>query len=190
MKNKFSQIAVILIAATTLLTSCEKNRIDETKDNKQVQNLIIEKYKKQGEVQVISSDLIILTKIETNRDQDYKERMGAPYQCVITSQSFIRLSDLKELVYSDVFNYGNTEKIINSIVNNAETIGLNVKEINRKDIQESLDNLSFSMINKNEFNFIEYEPIHLSCDSTIFAKNLPFKSIEPYLTDWFKRQFQ
>jgi hypothetical protein len=147
---------------------------------------LIKKYKTSGEedwLTIISADLIFIGEIETNRNQPYPER--GMYQCHLSTK-LLRLSDGKEITYSDIFS-AQEKIVVNAIYKYMKVNNINVDENHQESINKSL--VDFYTLNNKEFNLINYESIADTCNP-LFEKEIPISVITPHLTKWMKQQLQ
>jgi hypothetical protein len=169
---------------------------DNIKDGKQVNILndqdfkskIESKYKTTGKedwLNIISPYLIFIGEIETNRNQTMSERMGAAYQCHLSTK-LIRLPDGKELIYSDIFSV-KEKVVVDSISKYLKDNKIKFKESDLELTGESL--VQFYALNNYEFSLIDTKSIADSCNP-LFDKKIPINIISPFLTKWIKQQLQ
>jgi hypothetical protein len=174
----------------------DKKNIENIKDGKQVNILndqdfkskIESKYKTTGKedwLNIISPYLIFIGEIETNRNQTMSERMGAAYQCHLSTK-LIRLPDGKELIYSDIFSV-KEKVVVDSISKYLKDNKIKFEESDLELTGESL--VQFYALNNYEFSLIDTKSIADSCNP-LFDKKIPINIISPFLTKWIKQQLQ
>ena len=202
--KKLLLCSIILISLSACFQKNEKNNEGNTASESKVvsvdSKLIVEnyeklilKFKRNGEssspneedsLDIISTNLIFIQEIDTNRNQPYAER-GA-YQCNLSTK-LIRLSDGKELLYSDIFSVKEDEvvKAISKYLND------NKKDLDESDLKLINKSLaSFYFFDRYTFSLRDPELYVNSCDIKLFDKDIPIDIISPYFTEWMKQQLK
>jgi predicted nucleic-acid-binding Zn-ribbon protein len=190
--------SIILISLSACFQKNEKknNEVDISSESKNISfdsKLIVENYEKliskynpsvsdENWVYIISPNLIFIQNMETNRNQTPEERMGGANQCSLSTR-LIRLTDGKELIYSDIFSV-KKETIINAISKYLKDEKINFEESDLELTNESL--VKFFSFDQNKFSLI----MDGDCYQPLFDKEIPYYVIRPHLTKWMKQQLQ
>jgi hypothetical protein len=163
--------------------SAEKNSVNENKEIVESYRKIISKYSENNEyyINVISPNLIMRGRSEIGPNNS---------GCSLVTE-LIRLSDSKKLVYSDVFT-AEPNKIAEVFEKEK------LSKFNEQEFVSSLQDLQFKTISKDgflyEFNIISNEDnlgsLNYSCWTEVFEQKQSFNKLEPFLTDWIRKELK